>query len=99
MVIDRCQWIDDRILRVASEDGTEKLFDSEDGFKVLAFNQIPLFNEIDGREWYAEYHIFYSRQEVDDPIKKLQRIYQDYKSKYFLFSDSTRSDFNQLLMN
>ncbi|CDW88905.1 wd-40 repeat protein [Stylonychia lemnae] len=99
MVINRFEWIDEKVFRICSEDGLEKLIDTEDNFNEISFNQIPLFNQIEGAEWYAgaEYHIFKSRRAASNPIVKSKRIYQDYKSKQFLFKDTPRSEFNQLL--
>ena len=76
MVINRFEWVDERVFRIASPDGLEKLIDVEDNFKEISFNQIPLFNEIDGNEWKdGEYHIFKSRQMITNPVKKFKRIY------------------------
>lgn len=44
MFVDRTQWIDERVLRVCSKDGLEKLLDTEAEMQPLGFNQIPLFN-------------------------------------------------------
>lgn len=86
MTINRLQWIDNKVIRIANEFGHEKLIDIEDDFKELEFNTIPLFNEVSGFEWYNGFHIFLSREYEPDNIKYCQRVYQDYKSKYFLLN-------------
>jgi hypothetical protein len=38
MVINRFEWIDERIFRICGEEGLEKLIDVEDNFKEISFN-------------------------------------------------------------
>jgi len=38
MVINRFEWVDERVFRIASPDGLEKLIDVEDNFKEISFN-------------------------------------------------------------
>lgn len=69
MVINRLEWQNSSILRIASKEGVEKFIDIDDDFKEINFNVIPLFSEISGCEWKDEYHIFLSRQREMDPVK------------------------------
>jgi hypothetical protein len=59
-------WTDNRTIKIANEEGYEKVIDIEDDFKEVAHNQIPLFNEISGKEWVEMYHIYISRAASSD---------------------------------
>ncbi len=57
-------WIDNKTIKIASEDGSEKVIDVFDNFKLIAHNEIPLFNKLPDKEWAKEgnhYHIYKSR--------------------------------------
>lgn len=75
MLINRLQWIDNRVVRIANEHGLEKLIDIDGNFKELEFNQIPMFNEIGGKEWLDEWHIFISREYEPNNLKYCKRVY------------------------
>ena len=80
MTMCRTLWIDNKTLKIANEDGYEKVVDTEDNFRLIAHNQIPLFNEISGKEWEADmYHIYKSRPASSEDDVKLKRLYQNYK--------------------
>lgn len=82
MVICRITWEDNKTLRIANEDGYEKLVDVENNFKLISHGQIPLFNELQGKEWVDMYHIYKSRPATSEDDIKLKRLYQNYKSEY-----------------
>lgn len=76
MQINKLKWLDNRLIRIANSNGFEQIVDSEDNFKIMSYNQIPLFNEVAGCEWKDYYHIYNSPPEIKNKIKFSQRIYQ-----------------------
>ena len=40
----RMLWVDNKTLKVVSEEGSEKVLDVENDLKCIAHNEIPLFN-------------------------------------------------------
>eukprot|EP00347_Sterkiella_histriomuscorum_P022786 403337167 len=84
-VINRIKFLNERILKIISEDGVEKLLDMDDGFKDLSYNFRPLFNEIDGKEYMKNaYYFLRSKLTLQQSLLRLQIKYQDYKSAYYL---------------
>ena len=56
--------------------GIENLYDVDSGFKELAYNVRPIFNEIDGIEWKTN-HYYKDRTNfnADELLRRLKRIY------------------------
>ena len=56
--------MDNKTIKIANEHGSEKVVDVSDNFKLIAHNEIPLFNKLPNKEWTREggyFHIYKSR--------------------------------------
>ena len=77
--------------------------DIDEGFKEVAFNYRPLFNEIDpeneGRE-YEKYQYYLKRANIEprDTLQRLMRTYQQYKTSYFIFNKRSNAELYQDLI-
>ena len=72
-------------MKIVNEDGYEKVVDLDKNCNEVSYNYRHLFKSIDGIE-YEEGSYYNHRKffEYDDTLKRLKRIYQDYKSNYFI---------------
>ena len=72
-------------MKIVNEDGYEKIVDLDNNCNEVSYNYIPLFKSIDGIEY--ETKSYYNHRKLlyyDDILGRLKRIYQEYKSNYFL---------------
>ncbi|CDW79381.1 UNKNOWN [Stylonychia lemnae] len=75
---------DEENFKIVSEDGIEKILHIDSGFTEISYNQIPLFNEINGDEYFDEVY-YLSRQTFPWSVEQLlQYTYQNYKGLYNL---------------
>lgn len=86
----RFKWVGNNDFVVVSEAGLERHYEvSEAGFNEVAFNYRPLFNEIQGEEW-KEWPYYAIRPNLEkNTLKRLQRMYQTYKSELYLMGRTT----------
>lgn len=49
--MNRIKWLDYSTIRIVNEEGIEKIYNVDNKFSTEAFNSIPLFNEVSGKEW------------------------------------------------
>lgn len=54
--INRIKWLDYSTIKIANEEGIEKIYNVDNGFKTEAYNSIPLFNDIQGKEWETKHY-------------------------------------------
>lgn len=52
-IMNRILWLDQSRLQIVNRDGVEKIVHIDNNFEELAFNNRPLFNNINGKEWRA----------------------------------------------
>ena len=83
--INRIKWLDASTLKIVNEDGYEKIVDLDNNCNEVSYNYRPLFKSIDGVE-YESNSYYHLRKDLtsNDILMRLKRIYQDYKSNYFL---------------
>ncbi|CDW83468.1 wd-40 repeat protein [Stylonychia lemnae] len=96
----RIKFIDASTIKIVNEDGVECIYDIDNNFEQKAFNVIPLFNKVDGIE-YQEYHYYVQRNKLPPTqlLKRLQRIYQNYKSEKLLKKAATVDDLLLVMFN
>jgi hypothetical protein len=83
--INRIKWIDASKMKIVNSDGLEKIVDIDNECNELGYNYRPLFNSIDGNEWESvHYYILRKDLPTSQVLMRQKRIYQEYKSNYFL---------------
>lgn len=81
-VMRRFKWVNENVIHVINQEGIELLVDTEDKFKEIEFNFIPLYDpEICKTTHYMWDHPSY---DLDENLKTLIKRYQHYKSAYYL---------------
>jgi len=86
-------------MKIVNEDGYEKVVDLDKNCNEVSYNYRPLFKSIYGIEY--EKNSFYNHRNMldyDDTLKRLKRIYQDYKSNYFLEGKRGMVNTNDLIV-
>jgi hypothetical protein len=84
----RMKWLSTSKLHITNEEGIEVVYDVDDGFKELSTNVRPLFNDIEGEEWQSViYYKDRSTPSQDELLKRIKRLYQEYKSAYYLYQE------------
>eukprot|EP00347_Sterkiella_histriomuscorum_P010531 403375928 len=86
-IINRFKWLDNERFLVVNANGLEKIVNIQQKYKEESFNQRPLFNDISGNEW--EVWPYYVKREYlkKDTLSRLKRMYQTYKTRYYLFNE------------
>lgn len=74
--MNRIKWIDYSTIRIVNEEGIEKIYNVDNKFLTEAYNSIPLFNDITGKEWETK-HYFKERESLasDKITERLKRKY------------------------
>ncbi|CDW88225.1 UNKNOWN [Stylonychia lemnae] len=82
-LMNRFKWIDCESFIFTDIEGYEKIVRIRD-YSVIAYNYRPLFNEISGEEW-REWPYYGLRCDLkQDILSRLKRMYQKYKTLYYL---------------
>ena len=97
--INRIKWLDASTMKIVNEDGFEKIVDLDNNCNEVSYNYRPLFNSIDGVE-YESSHYYVLRKDLttNQVLMRLKRIYQDYKSNYFLEGKRGMVNTNDLIV-
>lgn len=97
-IINRFKWIANDKFIIVNKDGLEKIVNINHGYQEESFNQRPLFNEISGKEW-EEWPYYVKRENLyKHTLARLKRMYQTYKTDYFLFNERDPSRFYKGLL-
>eukprot|EP00347_Sterkiella_histriomuscorum_P013502 403364473 len=81
----RIKWLDYSTIKIVNEEGIEKIYNVDNKFSTEGYNVIPMFNDIQGKEWETK-HYYKERAQLtsDQFLERLKRKYQEYKSAYYL---------------
>lgn len=75
-VINRFKFMSANVFIIVNPEGIEKKIDIDAGFKEIAYNYRPLFNDIDGVEWEKiHYYVMRSELNTNTVINRLKRMY------------------------
>lgn len=103
--INRIKWIDYSTLLVVNEDGVEKMLNIDNGFEEISYNFRPLFTSIspikglENKEYLKDpYYFKRSELQHSNLLNRLQRLYQEYKSDYYLYKKKTYCEFYETLL-
>ncbi|CDW71088.1 wd-40 repeat protein [Stylonychia lemnae] len=101
-LVNRMKWLDYSTILIINEEGIEKILDIDQDFQEVSYNWRPMFKEILDEHSNIEYKYnpyYYQRQslEKDDVLRRLKRIYQEYKTDYYLFKKKSFQQFYETM--
>jgi len=93
-LMNRFKWINNSQFMIVSKEGMERLINIDKNYIEESYNYRPLFNEISGTEW-KKWPYYLKREDLNkNTLARLKRIYQKYKSEYFLLGTRDTTIFN-----
>ncbi|CDW76646.1 UNKNOWN [Stylonychia lemnae] len=97
-LMNRFKWLDTERFMFTNIEGYEKIVSIKTQ-QVLAQNYRPLFNDISGKEW-KEWPYYNLREDLKvDILSRLKRVYQAYKSLYYLHEVRDSQEFYRHLLS